>query len=204
MSKLSKTINSKELQSIIEVLRLFKKVDKECRSFKKSTGISCVDKCGTCCMSSEVRTTVLEMMPLALKLWKEKEAEFWLSKINQIESPQVCVFYQVLDKTKGLGFCSQYRLRPLICRLFGFFTTTDKKGNYVYGCCRIIKQNYPQQYQKALDLMSQGFHPSKMTDFTVGVISSQSGINNRMVPINMACKLALEKIGLYLDINKTI
>ena len=97
----------------------------------------------------------------------------------------------------GNGRCGVYKLRPLICRLFGFFTVKDKHDNYVYGSCRIIKQTYPADYQKAKELIEKGFHPSNMTDFMIRVVAMGSDLGRKMLPINVAARVAIEKVGLY-------
>jgi len=93
------------------------------------------------------------------------------------------------------GCCSVYKLRPLICRLFGFFTVKDKYGKYVFGSCKIIKENYPMAYKKALEVIARGYHPSNMSDFAIRILAQGSDTGRRMLPINTAARIAIEQIG---------
>jgi uncharacterized protein len=88
-----------------------------------------------------------------------------------------------------------YDLRPLICRLFGFFTIRDKNGKYDYGSCIVMKNKYPDTYRRALRLVREGFHPSNVTDYSIRIISMGAGEDSKMLPINVAAKMAIEKIG---------
>ncbi len=176
------------------IMELFSEVDARSAEFVAMTGISCPEKCGKCCASSAVETTAMEMMPLAEELWKKGEAEKWLDRINSTGAGK-CVFFQEDPDAEGNGRCVVYRYRPLICRLFGFFTVKDKNGKYVYGSCKVIKEHYPEKYKKALSVLSDIRHPSNMTDYSIRVMSSGTDLGRRMLPINIAAGAAIEKTG---------
>ncbi|MBN2482793.1 MAG: YkgJ family cysteine cluster protein [Candidatus Omnitrophica bacterium] len=189
-----KKLSIQDHRTIRQLLRLFHQVDKETIRFKRMTGIRCPDNCGACCMRPDVETTALEMLPLAVELWAQNTADYWLEKIERSLYPGLCVFFEADPVTSGNGRCRIYALRPLICRLFGFFTVKNKHDEYVYGSCKIIRAKYPQSYQKTQQMLKDGFHPSNMTDFTVQVLCIGSDLGRKMHPINIAASIALEKV----------
>ncbi|MDD5634845.1 MAG: YkgJ family cysteine cluster protein, partial [Candidatus Omnitrophica bacterium] len=117
-----------EEKLIAEVIDLFKKADSEIEGFKAKTALECPSGCGHCCEKVDLEATILEFMPLAIDLWRTKQAEFYLEEIQKLNSPSRCVFYEPGLKGQGLGRCKVYRLRGLICRLFGFSGSRDKKS----------------------------------------------------------------------------
>lgn len=187
---------------IAQLLRLFHEVDKEAQRFKKLTGIHCPQMCAACCVKSNVETTALEMLPVALELWLKDEADVWLKKIESTRHAGLCVFFKPQVGMPENGRCMIYSLRPLVCRLFGFFTIKDKYGNYVYGSCKVIREKYLDSYHRATKLIAEGFHPSNMTDFAIRLIGMNSGLGRKMIPINLATKIALEKVGFDLENRK--
>lgn len=185
--------NSREV--ISRVCRLFSEVDGKVEELKNLTGVHCPPMCGICCGSLKVETTLIEMMPLAEDLWKKNEADIWLDRLNSAGDISSCVFFRKDEEVPDNGRCLVYELRPLICRLFGFFTIRDKNGKYDYGSCGVMKRKYPDNYRRALKMVTEGAHPSNVTDYSIQIISMGVGLDNKMLPINIAAKMAIEKIG---------
>ncbi len=198
-----KRLNENDRRVIGELLQLFREVDEKAEGFKGLTGVNCPPLCGVCCRDSKVEATAAEMLPLAAELWARGLAEEWLQKLEALpEGHERCVFFSPSQDAPDNGRCSVYELRPLICRLFGFFTIKDKYGSYVYGGCKIIKKEYPEKHQKAKELIEKGFKPSSMTDFSIRVSGISPDLGKKMLPINKAAKIALEKIGFGLEKKK--
>ncbi|MFA5068644.1 MAG: YkgJ family cysteine cluster protein [Candidatus Omnitrophota bacterium] len=189
-------------RNIHEIVKLFAEIDMRVADFVRITGIHCPEGCGFCCNSIEIETTVLEMLPLSAWLWANGKADGVLSMLSRT-SNNTCVFFNKAPKTGGNGHCTIYGLRPLICRLFGFFTNKDKNGKYTYGSCKVIKEVYPETYKKCLRLIEAGYHPSNMTDFSVRVIAQGTDFGRKMLTINTAAKIAIEKIGFMLSLIET-
>ncbi|MDD5504039.1 MAG: YkgJ family cysteine cluster protein [Candidatus Omnitrophica bacterium] len=187
---------------INEVLGLFAAVDAKINEFVKITGIHCPRGCGFCCNSMKIETTVLEMLPISAWLWANGKADETLSLLSARQD-NVCVFFKKDPKISQNGSCGIYQLRPLVCRLFGFFTTKDKNNKYIYGSCKVIKNTYPETYKQCLKLIESGYHPSSMTDFSIRVLAQGTGLGGKMFNINIAAKIALEKIGLALSLIET-
>ncbi|MBN2319112.1 MAG: YkgJ family cysteine cluster protein [Acidobacteria bacterium] len=201
MKNIRRRIGELDRETIDRVGALFAEVDRAVEKFRKLTGIKCPDGCGECCSRSRVETTVVEMMPLALELWRNNTAEYWMSRIYEAPDDPVCIFYKAQPGSSTRGRCTAYPMRPLICRLFGFFTVRNKYGKYVYGSCRVIKQKYPEVYEKAVSMLDEINHPSVCTDYSIRMIGMDSMLGSSMLPINRAASVALEKIGYRLEGN---
>jgi len=130
-------------------------------------------------------------MPLALELWKNDKAEYWLDRIHSARDNPACVFFQAQLGSQTQGRCAIYPFRPLICRLFGFFTIVNKHGKHVYGSCRVIKLRYPEVYEKALLMLEEIGRASVCTDYSIRIIGIDSMPGGRMLHINLAASIAL-------------
>jgi uncharacterized protein len=201
MQNIIKKLPQNTQETIAEILALFNRVDLEVDRFVGLSGIHCPACCGTCCESQKIETTALEMMPLACHLWAKNEASKALLMLSEGKD-STCIFYQKEMQISQKGHCQVYELRPLICRLFGFFTVKNKYGKYVYGSCKVIKESYPEAYKKALEVIGEGHHPSNMTDFAIRILAQGSELGKRMLPINIALKIALEKVGFILSLTE--
>ena len=201
MQDIIKKLPQNTQETIAEILSLFNKVDMEVKRFVGLSGIHCPAGCGSCCESQKIETTALEMIPLACHLWAKNEACRALLMLSEGKD-STCISYQKEPENYQKGHCKAHELRPLICRLFGFFTVRDKYGKYVYGSCRIIKQAYPEIYKKALEVIEEGHHPSNMTDFAIRIMAQGSELGRQMLPINTALKIALEKVGYVLNLTE--
>jgi len=199
MKDISRYISDTDRNVIEKVGTLFKEVDLAVQQFQNLTGIRCPDGCGECCSRSRVETTIIELMPLALQIWSSQTAEYWLARIHEAANDPVCVFYNTQIDIPSRGRCMIYPMRPLICRLFGFFTVRNKYGKYAYGSCREIKHKYPEVYEKAVRTLDEIKHPSVCTDYSIQVIGIDSMIGNILLPINQAALLSREKIGYRLE-----
>ena len=203
MQNVIKKLPHNTQETIAEILSLFNKVDMEVERFVGLSGIHCPSGCGSCCESQKIETTALEMIPLACHLWAKNEACRALLRLSFSESKDnTCIFYEKEPQAGQKGHCKVYELRPLICRLFGFFTVKDKYGKYVYGSCKVIKEAYPEAYKKALEVIEGGHHPSNMTDFAIRILAQGSELGKKMLPINTALKIALEKVGYVLNLTE--
>jgi Fe-S-cluster containining protein len=199
MKDLRSCLGASDRDTIDRVCELFEEVDSAAKKFKKLTGIQCPEGCGECCSRSTVETTAIEMMPLALLLWGNGEADYWMERIEAARENPVCVFFNAEPGSTIQGRCMVYEMRPLICRLFGFFTIRNKYGKYVYGSCRVIKQQYPEIYENAVKRLDEIQHPSACTDYGIRIIGMDSGYGAGIVPINHAASIALRKIGYRLE-----
>jgi len=187
---------------VSELIQLYRRIHLEMRRFQSVTGISCPSGCGICCSEKVVETTtVLELIPLSLLLWKRKTALHWLEKIERADADGQCVFYRSETRRSGAGCCAVYQWRPLICRLFGFSFRKDKNGNPVFITCKTLKQQHAAKLQQLGLLKPGACHslpvvPMFMTDYSMMVRSIDPLLGTQQLPVNRAARIALEKTGL--------
>jgi len=196
-------LNPSDRFAIRKLLQLYQRVDKETQRFAKLSKIHCPPLCGYCCSTAHVETTPFEMLPLALSLWSSQKGDFWLEKLKMSGQKKTCVFFKSHRKDLKKGRCTVYKLRPLICRLFGFSFNKNKDGGYVYGGCKVIKQKYPKAVTQVIKMMQQKPNFLKMTDFSIRLFGLGSTTEQKLMPINQAAKIAFEKIGFILEKQKT-
>ncbi len=180
---------------IKELIEIYKEIDAHIERFKKITGIDCLEGCGRCCEipSWKVETTVFELIPLAIHLWKSGEAEVFLKRILRTDRDSVCVFYKKeLNKN---GYCYVYPLRPIICRLFGFSAIKDKYSRLHPVLCPIIREGYPDKYEMIKKMIGEGLK-IPISSFYGRRIKVLDPIYGRdLLSINEALKITIEMVG---------
>jgi uncharacterized protein len=176
---------------------IFKALDKEIAQFKASTGLKCLEGCGACCKKPDIEASILEFLPLAVHLYNSGKAEEILDLIESNEDNGTCVLFTPVIADGTAGFCSEYKHRGLICRLFGYSATKDKNGQLVLAICRRIKDALPEIYQKANSDINNGLPVPVISNYYSRLQSIDFGLSSRMMPINKAIKLAIESVALY-------
>lgn len=190
--------NGNNLMSLVRrVTDLFEEADSACASFQKKTSLECIPMCGQCCAWPYIESTVLELLPMAVRIWKNGGAEYWLRKIELFGQPGKCLFHEVDSKDPDNGRCSFYAWRPLRCRLYAFSADVDKGGNKVFIACPRIEKNDPRGVSDARDIISRGGDVPLMPVFfgKLAAIDPESG--QKAVPIHEAMKTAIEKVGFF-------
>jgi Fe-S-cluster containining protein len=100
----------------------------------------------------------------------------------------------------GNGRCQVYLWRPTICRLFGFATVTSKAGEVQLAACVRHKAAMPDIVAQTQVLINQKtVHPPNFADISQQIASLEPGFGHQALPINEALKVAVEKVGLYLQ-----
>lgn len=200
MNDFRRYLGNSDLVTIAIISEIFREVDRAADRFRALTRIRCPDCCGECCTRSKVEATTVEMMPLALDLWEKGEADFWLERISGALDNPSCVFYRPDPENPLKGRCIIYEMRPLICRLFGFSMTRNKHGRAEYGGCRVVKQNDPEMYRNAIELLSTVQSSSVCTDFGIRITGLDPGASGARMPINRAASTAIARLGHRLDL----
>lgn len=189
--------------SIFYILELYRTLDEDIERFKIASGLKCITNCGQCCETNYVETTVLELMPLAINLWLKKETQYWLERASMVNRNNRCIFYQPHPSVRSEGRCSIYPFRPLICRLFGFSTRSNKYGRPELITCAYIKKAHPASYKKAQQLAATENLVPKMTDYIMRISNFGSKQETKQLTINEAAQTAIEKIELIMDLQNT-
>jgi Fe-S-cluster containining protein len=157
-------------------------------AYQSGTGLACPPGCGRCCTNPEIEASVLEMIPVALKIHDQGKLEEWLQKLEEKNDP-ICMIFEATG-IPGNGRCSFYQERPSVCRMFGVAGTYDKHHQVTHTICKFIKElnlNIPQATEQTplIPLWS-----TKLTAIDPDLIKNK-------LPINLALRGALEKIAFY-------
>ncbi len=183
-------------EKVNDVLNLYAEVDGKIEEFKKVSSLKCVSGCGRCCENPKISITVLEVFPLACKLWQDKTAPAILAQIANGAIEGVCVFYQPDAIVAGSGRCGVYALRPLLCRLFGFSAKMDKYGNPSLVTCSVMKNHCVQEYEQVnKKLCERTLVVPRMQEYGMQLLYIDSYWAREQLPINQAIRIALEKVG---------
>lgn len=189
-------ISSYVADKVNDVLNLYAAVDGKIEEFKQASSLKCVSGCGRCCENPRIFITVLEVLPLACKLWQDKTASAILAQMGNDSVQEVCVFYRPDAHVAGRGRCGVYSLRPLLCRLFGFAAKTNKQGNFDLVTCSTMKSHCVKEYEKAITRFSEGsLAVPRMQEYGMQLLYIDSYWGRQQLPINQAIRIALEKVG---------
>ena len=164
-------------------------------SYQKNSALTCLPGCGECCKNPQVEASVLEMIPLALKLYQENTWEEWIKRLAA-SSTESCVFYESHSPDGKLGRCGAYRERPSICRMFGVAGHHDKLGEVTLSICKLIKERSPELAEKKLAEVKINGAPL-MIDWSYRLAQLDLALIQDRLPINQALLRALDKVLLY-------
>ncbi|MBN1897299.1 MAG: YkgJ family cysteine cluster protein [Spirochaetes bacterium] len=177
-----------------KVHKIYSQLDRQIESFKRATGLECLDPCGQCCLNPHVEATILEMLPLSLHLLGTGQAEFWLDRIYERESNTKCIFFQNSPDTPHHGQCLFYNKRALICRLFNFSAIKNKKDRWLLVSCKRLKDSSSEKVIKAQEMIDNGLDVPKMNIYAMRIFNINVHLGSKYYPINMAFKIALETV----------
>lgn len=173
-----------------DVMDLYAETDRACQAFSRASGVACPAGCGVCCQYPCIKTTPLEFIPLALRLWEEQRAADVYRRIDS--SRNLCFFIRPVLLKDDEGFCSIYPHRPLICRTFGFLGRTSQTGELSLNTCNNMSRLFPGGLA---DLSPQTLALLPRPDIILPRlrdISPQLGA--RSLPLNQAVKHAIEHV----------
>lgn len=157
------------------------------------TTLGCQPGCGKCCLKPDIEATVLEFIPFAHHLYKQGKAIAWLDSPALRES--LCA---ILDTAlPGVGHCSSYATRGMICRLFGFSAKLNKYGNRELITCQVIKSGQPDAYLTAAAETLAGSPVPLMRDYYMKMYAIDWELSQKFYPINTAIKKAIETVLHY-------
>ena len=100
---------------------LYAELDRSFAAFRKVANFGCKVGCGACCAKpNAVWAMVGEMLPMALGIYKEGRLEDVCGQLaDQEVTPTLCSVYKAAAGNVGMGRCTSYNERPVVCRLFG-------------------------------------------------------------------------------------
>jgi uncharacterized protein len=192
------------IEGLSELVDLYDTIDEKVNVLSKQTGIACKKFCSTCCEtpSTNIETTIFEMMPLCLDLWQTNMAENILNRISSTDPAGQCIFYTSGKLHDGVGYCSIYKYRPLVCRLFGFSAVIKKNNEIDIFACSIIKKNFISEISKIKenkwdDIILISYYSRQCS-------SLNASLGEQKYSVNMAVKLGLEYLGLKMHYGKNM
>lgn len=140
----------------------------------------------------------MEMLPLARELFQRREAYQVVERLISDGSMGMCIFFIPGSSESIDGHCLYYSYRPTVCRLFGFAAWKNKRGIQEAALCKRQKEWSPSLVATTEDAISKGLNPPDYTHFSIRF----SALDNKLMPINRAIHLAVERYGLRVQMTK--
>ncbi|RAW01735.1 YkgJ family cysteine cluster protein [Pseudochryseolinea flava] len=180
---------------VYAVEQVMEKLDREIASFQQWSTLHCKNGCGKCCFKPDIEASALEFLPFAHHLFREGKADAWYENLRESTSP-LCL---ILDPTiNGVGLCSEYKHRGLICRLFGYSARTNKYGSRELVTCQVIKTEQQAAFEVAVEkIASQKGEVPIMSEYYMQLHAIDPDMAREFFPINKAIKRAIEVILHY-------
>ncbi len=183
-----------------QVLEVYRILDAAVAGFAARTGLCCPDGCGHCCSSEKVEATVLECIPLAFALFRSLQAELILKRLENDGHERRCVLYRPDYTEAGVGGCTQYQYRAVVCRLFGFAGNHDRTGLPQLAMCRVMKER--TRGGPATIKIDDAESPMPLfVDAGLRITTLHPALGTVRLPINMALREALLKVGIMLALT---
>lgn len=177
----------------VAVMEAYREADAQVAAAAAATGLGCPTGCGRCCWNPEVEASVLELVPLALELYRRDQAEPLLEDLERratIGDP-VCALFRPHEADPDRGRCAEYAHRPLLCRLFGWTARRDKHGRPELSVCRVIRDGSPDAVRRAGVALANGLPFPVIRDQALRLRSLDPNLGGRVLPINRALTEAL-------------
>lgn len=161
--------------------------------YQNERKLFCRSGCGECCLHPGIEASVLEMLPLALYLYDQGQAESTLEALLQHEEKAGCFFYKASSEDRKSGQCSVYPYRPAVCRMFGAAGYRGREGEVLLSICKVIKADEPEAVIDAQQsLVSQT--PPMMRNHKALIAQLDYELSKENMPIKQATVAALEKV----------
>lgn len=184
-----------------QVLELYSEADRAVAAYREASGLACPSGCVQCCYSETVEATVLEMLPAAFHLFRSNQAErIWQCLDQEGRSQQCILFRPDLSRPDG-GGCTLYPFRALVCRLFGFSGTTDRRGLTQLTRCRHMPVQLVPLNPKAVAAAAAAM--PLLHAYGIALTALHPSLGTARRPINDALGEALAKVGLVIDLEPT-
>ncbi|HTJ46857.1 MAG TPA: YkgJ family cysteine cluster protein [Kofleriaceae bacterium] len=173
-------------------LPIYRAADDEIDAFQRATGLACPTGCGVCCETQTPYVRVADMQEIAeAHVARGVEyAEATLARARAAGAERPCAIY---EPGRLPGGCTEYELRPILCRLFGFGAVRDKQGAAALAACRVHKQVTPELAARAIDFVANGGAVPMIADWQATADAAIADRDPQLLPINVALAEALER-----------
>ncbi len=171
-------------------LPIYREVDDAITAFQGATGLACPTGCGTCCETQTPYVRIADMQDIAEAHVARGLGLATLERARDAGDARPCVIF---EPGRLPGGCTEYALRPILCRLFGFGGVRDKHGTAELAACRIHKQATPEVAARAIAFVAGGGAIPMMADWQRAADAVDGDADPRLHPINVALTAALER-----------
>jgi Fe-S-cluster containining protein len=179
----------------IELQNIYDDMGSSFANFQKNTGLNCLEGCGKCCTNPDIEASVLEMLPLAVRLNDENKLDEWLEKLEN-PAKDSCLMFESHNENGTKGMCGAYKERPSVCRMFGVAGYFDKHHEVTLSVCKLIREKYPELTQTRTAEATAENTPV-LVNWSYRMSEIDPALIQDRMPLNQALKLALEKVALY-------
>ncbi len=185
------------MKVVSEVTAIFDQIDKKVAEFQLKSGLRCPKMCGVCCPTTDVQTTIIEMLPAAHGILCRGAGAFWLERITAQKPSDICVFYQIRPAPEASGHCEFYACRPVVCRLFGYGAVRTREEKLVLAVCKHLKHADPDRVAAAVALEAEA---PCFAWYGTQICGLDPVLGTKIMPINAALRRAIEWVGLRMHL----
>jgi Fe-S-cluster containining protein len=171
-------------------LPIYAAADDAIATFQAATGLACPRGCGACCEEQTPFVRIADMEEIAAAHVARGIGEETLERARAAGDARPCVIYQ---PGRLPGGCTEYDLRPTLCRLFGFGAVRDKHGQAALAACKIHKRDMPEAAARAIAFVDGGGDVPMIADWQAAADAASDDGDLRLMPINLALARALER-----------
>ncbi len=162
-------------------------LDTHALQFAEASSLCCPVGCGRCCDHADTEVNPTEASLIASYILTEDHGlkEILRKRIHRDDGE--CVFY---DRDSVLH-CRIYKVRPLICRCYGYSAELDKTGALLFPACQHM--DLPAGLRAGGGVVRILFepHPPVMADYRER-ISGETSEDARMRPLGDAVAACLD------------
>ncbi len=172
-----------------QIDEFYQSMSAEFGAAQKASGLNCPPDCGQCCTVPTVEASEMEMLPMALELWKQGRAETTLNEMANRDL-STCVMFA--------GRCTMYAQRPSVCRMFGVASRLRKDSERELSLCRELRTLHEQKI--AIIVIDQ---LPDMSEWSFRSLQIHPDFLRERRPISMALSDALEKVLFYKSLTQS-
>jgi Fe-S-cluster containining protein len=185
---------------VLAVETVFRELDEHISLISSKTGMKCPHLCNACCLKRNIEASPIEFIPLAAWLFESGLIDEFLIRLDESDETGYCPLFSSEAWKQGNWACWQYEKRGLICRLFGYGYRLNREGLSELVTCKVLKDGSPETVNKARRIGIE--KPDEIPlnrNYSMQLYSIDPDLAIRLLPINQAIRLAIEKIYLQYD-----